>query len=82
MRGLEPWMSLLEIQKKMPVELQGSWQDPKKKKGGRKSEIKAKTLIFTCLNDHFTISAFIHNLAINGNEYLRYSASMQQLLMI
>ena len=33
MRGLEPWMSLLEIQKKMPVELQGSWQDQQKKKG-------------------------------------------------
>ena len=32
MRGLESWMSLLEIQKKMPVELQGSWQDPKKKR--------------------------------------------------
>lgn len=38
MRGLEPWMSLLEIQKKMPVELQGSWQDQQKKGGGGKEK--------------------------------------------
>lgn len=42
MRGLEPWMSLLEIQKKMPVELQGSWQDQQKKGGGGEGKVKLK----------------------------------------